>query len=207
VQVSGQPHPPVCLQKSAPRCCSTPGSCNPWVQQPGGVLSYERQYAHTAAGCCAGYTDLGCYVYNATGHPGSTDLTGPSAYKMTPAECYRLSAAYDIFGLVNGNRCIGFASVRQAAVAAAHDGSDSCQVRCTGAAAAMCGGKSSMQLYARNKPLPQLAPVSGEGPWGVAGAQLCAVGNHWPMMMVTGAIALSMPCVVTPACQRGGAAV
>jgi hypothetical protein len=120
--------------------------------------------------CFAGYTDLGCYVYNTRGHLGSTDLTGTSAGKMTPAECYRLSAAFDFFGLVNGSRCIGFTSLRQAAVAAAQNQSivkggvesDFCQVPCTGAAKATCGGRFSMQLYARNKPVPQLAPVSGE---------------------------------------------
>jgi hypothetical protein len=81
---------------------------------------------------------------------------------MSPAECYRLSSAYDFFGLVDGNRCIGFSSLQEAAVAPATD-HGACSVPCSGAAGAKCGGKASMQLYARNKPLPQLAPVSGEG--------------------------------------------
>jgi hypothetical protein len=103
-------------------------------------------------------------VYNTTGHPGSTDLTGSSAGRMSPAECYRLSAAYDVFGLVNGKRCLGFTSLRQAAIAVVSsedEKSDFCRVPCTGAANATCGGPSTMQLYARNKPVPQLAPVSG----------------------------------------------
>jgi hypothetical protein len=115
--------------------------------------------------CCAGYTNLGCYVYNTKGHTGSTDVTSTSAGKMSPAECYRLSAAYDFFGLVNGKRCLGFTSLRQAAVAAplSQDGNgSSCLVPCSGAANTTCGGPSTMQLYARNKPVPQLAPVSGE---------------------------------------------
>jgi hypothetical protein len=70
---------------------------------------------------CAGYTDLGCYVYNTTGHPGSTDLTGSSAGKMTLSECNRLSTAFAFFGLVNGSRCIGFTSLQQAAVAPAQN--------------------------------------------------------------------------------------
>jgi hypothetical protein len=99
---------------------------------------------------------------------------------MTPAECYRLSAAYDFFGLVNGSRCIGFTSLRQAAVAAAwneslveyEDGGGEfylhrqyCMGPCTGGGNATCGGNSTtMQLYARNKPVPQLAPpVPGKG--------------------------------------------
>jgi hypothetical protein len=95
---------------------------------------------------------------------------------MTPAECYRLSAAYDFFGLVNGSRCIGFMSL-QTAVAVARkerhlEGGKvkrySCPVRCAGAVNTTCGGSSTMQLYARNKPVPQLAPASGEGQdgWG-----------------------------------------
>jgi hypothetical protein len=110
----------------------------------------------------------------------AADLTGTSANKMTLAECYRLSAAYDFFGLVNGSRCIGFTSLRQAAVAAAwneslveyEDGGGEfylhrqyCMGPCTGGGTATCGGNSTtMQLYARNKPVPQLAPpVPGEG--------------------------------------------
>jgi hypothetical protein len=86
---------------------------------------------------------------------------------MTPAECDRLGAAYDFFGLVNGSQCIGFMSLQQAAVARAQ-GRTPCQVPCTGAAKATCGGTSTMQLYARNKPVPQLAPASGEGQEGCA---------------------------------------
>jgi hypothetical protein len=128
--------------------------------------------------CCAGYTDLGCYVYNTTGHLGSTDLIGTSANKMTSAECYRLSAAFDFFGLVNGSRCMGFTSLQQAAIgAASHETNeesgaapDYCQTPCTGAGNATCGGKASMQLYARNKPVPQLAPaVPGKGQAGGTG--------------------------------------
>jgi hypothetical protein len=122
--------------------------------------------------CCAGYTDLGCYVYNTTGHPGSVDLTGSSAGKMSPAECHRLSAAFDFFGLVNGKRCLAFTSLRQAAVAVASFDAeaeaaggmkaDYCRVPCSGAANVTCGGPATIQLYARNKPVPQLAPASGE---------------------------------------------
>jgi hypothetical protein len=140
---------------------------------------HGQSHPNTAACAGAGYTDLGCYVYNTTGHLGSTDLTAKGANKMTPAECYGLSAAFDFFGLVNGSRCIGFTSLRQAAVAAAWNGSlvededggeswmhrDYCMGPCTGGGNATCGNNSTtMQLYARNKPVPQLAPaVPGEG--------------------------------------------
>jgi hypothetical protein len=80
---------------------------------------------------------------------------------MTPAECNRLAASYDFFGLFDGNRCIGFKDLKQAAVAAA-TGNDACSLACSGGGGAKCGGKASMQLFARNKPLLQLAPVSGE---------------------------------------------
>jgi hypothetical protein len=120
-------------------------------------------------------------MYNTTGHPGSTDLTGSSAGKMTPAECSRFSTAFDFFGLVNGSRCLGFTSLRQAAVGAAQNVTnektglmgDYCRVPCTGAANVTCGGKATMQLYARNKPVPQLAPVSGEEPAGSGTLDKC----------------------------------
>jgi hypothetical protein len=136
----------------------------PWSQQ----CSTAYVPATNPTTAATGYANLGCYAYNTTGHPGSTDLTGTSAGKMTPAECYRLSAAYDFFGLVNGRRCVGFTTLRQAAVAPAN-GSAACSVPCAGGAAVTCGGKTSMQLYARNKPVPQLAPgLPGEGQrrWG-----------------------------------------
>jgi hypothetical protein len=103
-------------------------------------------------------------VYNTTGHPGSTDLTSTRTGRITPADCQRLAAAYDFFGVVNGSRCLGFTSLRQAAVAPwvetiICDSEAGCMV--PEAAAPKCDSKSSMQLYARNKPVPQLAPVSG----------------------------------------------
>jgi hypothetical protein len=109
-----------------------------------------------------GYTDLGCYMYVKEGPGGRTDLTGSSADKMTPAECYRLSGAYDYFGVVGGNRCIGFDTLWQAAVIGPTE-SAPCSMPCAGAAATSCGGKASVRLYARNKPVPQLAPATGEG--------------------------------------------
>jgi hypothetical protein len=147
------------------------GECNPSCQvavctcDMDHDTSLDRHHPQPRCMCCVGYTDLGCYVYNTKGHTGSTDVTGTSAGKMSPAECYRLSAAYDFFGLVNGTRCLGFTSLRQAAVAAplSQDGKgSSCRVPCSGAANTTCGGPSTMQLYARNKPVPQLAPVSSE---------------------------------------------
>jgi hypothetical protein len=99
-------------------------------------------------------------VYQGKEHNGSIDITGSSAANMSPAECYRLSSAHDFFGVVNGNRCIAFKTLRDAAVAGAQAGA--CSVPCTGAGSTKCGGKEAMQLYARNKPLPQLAPVNGE---------------------------------------------
>jgi hypothetical protein len=118
-------------------------------------------------------------VYNSTSHPGSTDLTGTSAGKMTTAECSRLGAAYDYFGLVNGSRCIGFTSLQTAVAAARNDTMANggevntyyCQAPCTGSANATCGGNSTMQLYARNKPVPQLTPASGEWHAGEVGLQ------------------------------------
>lgn len=119
--------------------------------------------------CCAGYTDLGCYGFNITRHPGSVDLTSTHASKMTPAMCFRLSSAYDFFGLVNGSRCVGFTSLQAAISAACSETSwgggvksYKCLVPCAGAANATCGSLSTMQLYAHNKPVPQLAPVPGE---------------------------------------------
>jgi hypothetical protein len=138
----------------------------------------------------AGYTNLGCYMYSPKG-PAGTDLTGSSSGKMSPAECYRLSSAYDFFALVSGNRCIGFNSLPNLAEAKE---SAPCSMPCTGAAATSCGGKASLQLYARNKPLPQLAPVTGEKQAEEQAARFASAAGHSRQPCVS-------PVVVTLQCS------
>lgn len=148
-----------------------------------------------------GYANLGCHRYEGAPWAGSVDLTGTSAAKMSPAECLRLSSSYPYFGLVGGDRCIGFGTFPELPYDSLYWDPNAppppaCSVPCTGASSARCGGKAEIQLYARNKPLPQRKPVASELE-GAATAQHMQQLQHVCITFVK----KHKGCVFVPSCQ------